>query len=143
MLIFVNPQSRLKCDMSIIKYSSRTVESKMKPVQVEAAGRDGLRFVTELRMPPDPKLLLSFSVAFQNKSARQQGRIVTAQSKPDGRYAYEVRFDRLQERGTETGWLELLLGLSAYQQMKYMQAGGAYQALDDRRAERAEFDVRA
>lgn len=143
MVIRAYPQIRLQCDMNIRQYRSRTVESKIKPVQIDAVGREGLRFVTELRIPPDPQLLLAFCVSFQNKSVRPQGRIVAAQLQPDGRFAYDVRFDRLPDREAEVGWLELLLSLSAYRHIRYLQLDDVYKDMDDKLQERAALDVRA
>lgn len=143
MHIQAKPHSRLQCEMSIRKYRASEVHSKVKPVRVEAAGPDGLRFTTELRMPPDPGLLLAFSVSFEGKSAKPQGTIIAVLPRPDGRFAYDVRFDFKEGRSEGIGWLELLLGLSAYQHLRYADIGEAYKGIEPNVGVRAGFDVRA
>lgn len=142
MPIRVSSHTDMQCEMSVCRYRSRAVDSKVKPVHIESVSDDGLRFITELQMPPDPGLLLSFAVSFRNQSAERQGRIAYAQPRGDGRFAYDVRFESRPGNVSDTGWRELLRRLAACQQLRYFQADAAYKGFEDRPDGKAELDLR-
>lgn len=110
---------RLYADLRIVEVKGSAAESRPARVEIETISPKGLRFVTELRFPVGPLLMLAFDISIASHHIRLKGFIVYSRRKKT-KNEYEILY--LIDEPTKVELRKLLHKLAMMYVPQYMKA---------------------
>ncbi|GEN32875.1 MULTISPECIES: PilZ domain-containing protein [Aneurinibacillus] len=97
----------LSSDVTIIRIKENAIETGKAQVLIEDISPGGLRFVSDVRLPATPQVILEFETEIMNKTLQLPGYIVRKILRDQqGIYEYGVKFTL--DEGTYTELIPLL-----------------------------------
>lgn len=88
-LTLANP---LSSDLTIIRVKENAIETGSANVLIEDISAGGLRFVSSIRLPVTPQVILEFETTILNQTVKLPGYIVWKKSSETGLQEYGVQF---------------------------------------------------
>ncbi len=88
----IKPNLPLYAKAAIVRIGTRAVCSRTTRVRVTDISPAGLRFLSRLRFPEDPKVILELSLRLEGLQYNEQGFVVRRISAEVGEFEYGFRF---------------------------------------------------